>query len=162
MTRYGHKIQKEFLLSDKALKIFWVAEKFAQRDGYHIHALLSVPQRHDLAHVVHSKGRYIGYARLLDDLWHNSLGVDLVDPKDRSKGYQKNGLKVPKAHCKIVPINNTFFAVRYTAKYIVKDDSSIWTIDLVDSTHLDQKVEETPLMTPKEARAYTRRLKRNR
>lgn len=40
MDRLKSRLLKEFSLKNKELNIFWVAEEFKAKDGFHIHALI--------------------------------------------------------------------------------------------------------------------------
>ncbi len=52
------------LMIPSKLKMFWVAEAFNSRDGYHLHCLLYCPREQDIVHLKHWYKRY-GLCKIL-------------------------------------------------------------------------------------------------
>jgi len=97
MDVYARKL-RTLMTDDENLFFFWVAERFQVKDGYHTHALLSVPD------TFKSNAGFVS----LRETWYEACG-------------SKN------ARTEFSPMRNNIDGVRYCTKYVSKANAD-WDI----------------------------------
>ena len=132
LTRWFGRMQIEERFADGALKMIWVAEKFKNREGYHIHGLISVPPRHRW-----NQGHWLAAARQLDDWYQNALGIKVKQSGADRLYYDRDGILTNKNRCRIEQVREDKESVKYVTKYLTKDKNA-WFDIFVSSPYFDR------------------------
>lgn len=124
MHRFTSLAQYEQQLGDRALKVFWVLERFKRRDGYHIHGLISLPKNNALC------GHW--GVRILDDYYQRATGLFVTMDEQGNRHYSGNYER--KHRVQFVFIGNNpekeKRSILYCTKYLFKDLTSDWYLDI--------------------------------
>lgn len=126
MNRFMSNVQYKGQFGDKALKIFWVTERFKRRDSYHIHGMISMPPKHYLVN-----GPPLAGARELDDLFQKTMGIN-VSMEHGKRVYNLGTESKHRVQFKRIDQDeNLVKSIVYCTKYLFKDlKSSSWQLDV--------------------------------